>query len=264
MAQSRRWAGCLPRPARVAGRGLLAAALTVCGLGAAQAQPTGLLNDTGQTQCYDGSNMVACSAANTGDNATYPRQDGRFGRDPAAAAGMPKTGGGAAGFDFTRLCWNGAPEGSANCTGTLVANGSASAAAATPSTDWACTQDNVTKLVWSLQTIGDGVNNINWADATSTASGSPIATHNANGRCGYTSGWRVPTRRELLSIVHYGAASTSIDGNYFPGTAPDIYWTSDVFTTNSNGAWIVVFNNGNSYADDKTNPKRVRLVRSGP
>ncbi len=45
------------------------------------------LNDTGQSLCYDGTNMVACTATNTGDAAPYPRQDGRYGRDAAATAG---------------------------------------------------------------------------------------------------------------------------------------------------------------------------------
>ena len=48
--------------------------------------------------------LVACSVANTGNAAAYPRQDARFGRDAAQAAGQllpAKTGGGAAGFDFT-------------------------------------------------------------------------------------------------------------------------------------------------------------------
>ena len=46
------------------------------------------LPDTGQDLCDNGSHvLVACSTANTGDAATYPRQDGRFGRDAAAAAG---------------------------------------------------------------------------------------------------------------------------------------------------------------------------------
>jgi len=55
------------------------------------------LPDTGQILCDDGTNtMVTCSEANTGDNATYPNQDGRYGRDAAAQAGaLPnKIGGG--------------------------------------------------------------------------------------------------------------------------------------------------------------------------
>ena len=112
---------------------------------------TARLNDTGQSLCFDGSAMVACSAANTSDAAAYPRQDGRFGRDAQATAGvLTKIGGGAAGFDFTRICWNGKPEGDAQCTGVLEPN-LTGAPRANPATDWACTRDNVTGFTWSLQ-----------------------------------------------------------------------------------------------------------------
>ena len=220
----------------------------------AQAQ-TGRLNDTGQTQCYDGSTLVACTAANTGDGATYPRQDGRFGRD---RAGMAKVGGGAAGFDFTKMCWNGDAEGSGTCTGALVANTSASASG-TPGTDWACTKDNHTNLIWSLQTVSG----VTWADATSTAGGSPIAAHNGASRCGHATGWRVPTRRELLSIVHHGAYSPAIDGAYFPSTVSSRYWTNDSYAPNPTSAWYVNFDNGFTDVVNKTNTYHVRLVRSG-
>ena len=222
----------------------------------AQAQPTGRLNDTGQALCYDVSaTMVACTSANTGDGAPYPRQDGRFGRDRAS---MAKVGGGAAGFDFTKMCWSGDAEGSGTCTGALVANTGASASG-TPGTDWACTKDNHTNLIWSLQTVSG----ISWNDATSTAGGSPIAAHNAASRCGFATGWRVPTRRELLSIVHHGAYLPTIDGAYFPATVNDWYWTNDSFAPNPAHAWYVYFNVGYAGANGKTGTGRVRLVRSG-
>jgi hypothetical protein len=76
--------------------------------------PTGLLNDTGQTQCLNvaGTALEACSEANSGDTSPYPRQDGRFGRDPAA--GKPGISGygkpaGSGGFAFTPLDVNGNP-----------------------------------------------------------------------------------------------------------------------------------------------------------
>ncbi len=199
----------------------------------AAALPTGLLNDTGQTQCVDGSNnLTTCSQANTGDGATgtagVPRQDGRFGRD---AANLTKVGGGAAGFDYTRICWNGHAQGSGTCTGTLVAN-TTDAATGSPSTDWACTRDNVTNLVWSLRTPIDS-----WTNATGASF--PNAGHNTPSRCGFNSGWRMPTRRELLSLVHYGTYNPSIDLNYFPSTSADSFWTSDTFAAPAPfNAWL--------------------------
>lgn len=214
------------------------------------------INDTG-AQCFDGTNMVACTATNTGDAADYPRQDGRFGRDAQAAAGtLPKTGGGAAGFDFTRMCWNGQAEGSPGCTGALVANASGTAATGSPATDWACTRDNVTGLVWSLQIRGADT----WAAVTDPAY--PDAGHNTNNRCGYAD-WRVPTRAELLSIVHFGVSAPSIDTGYFPGTPSFLFWTNGVYAPDTSYAWAVEFGRGSSGVLKRAVETRVRLVRGG-
>ena len=224
-------------------------------LSALAAGPTGLLNDTGQTACQDNSAIAACATVAT-DGGTHPRQDARFGRDAKAAAGtLTKTGGGAAGFDFTKMCWNGDVGGSGACTGTLVANttGTASGSA---STDWACTRDNVTNLIWSLQSVSS----TNWTDATTTH---PTAMNTAS-RCGFATGWRAPTRRELLSIVHLGASSPVIDGNYFPATVSNYYWSSDVYAPGTTSAWGVHFLDGGPLAYNKPLFYYVRLVRSGP
>lgn len=230
---------------------------------AAQAAPTGLLNDTGQTSCYDAADTaVACDVAGVGGDAgVNPRQDARFGRDAKNAAGtLSKIGGGAAGFDFTKICWNGDAEGSGTCTGTLVANTSATASG-TASTDWACTKDNVTNLVWSLETISG----VDWFAATDSGAGSSSKAYNDASRCGFATGWRVPTRRELLSIVHYGATSPAIDGNYFPATQSNAYWSSDSCAGFLADAWVVFFNGGGGVAGyDRAGQYFVRLVRSGP
>ncbi len=213
----------------------LLAALALCGPLAHAAGPTGRLNDTGQTQCYDSSNnSVACTAANTGDTSAMPRQDARFGRDAAAAAGqLTKVGGGSAGFDFTAL--------------------DASGNATTPGSH-VCVRDNVTNLIWSTETIG----NVTWAAAQTAPT--------TYSRCSYPAGWRVPTRRELLSIVHHRFFSPTIDGAYFPATQTASYWSSDTYTyaPSIGNAWIVDFSNGSTLAERKINTNPVRLVHSGP
>jgi hypothetical protein len=221
--------------------------------GAVQATPTGLLNDTGQTQCDNGSNVLAaCDASSTGDASAMPRQDGRFGRDVASPV---KAGGGAAGFDFSKVCFNGDVQGSGICTGVLVANTTATASG-TATTDWACTKDNVTNLIWSLESgYGD------WTTYAQTTL--PVATNGAS-RCGFNTGWRLPTQRELLSIVHRGlVAPPMIDANYFPGTVSDWYWTSDTYAPLPSYAWFVDFSHGSRNANYKAFTFYVRLVRSG-
>lgn len=232
---------------------LVLASALLCLSSAQAAGPSGLLNDTGQTQCGNGSNVLGvCNATTTGNTSTLPRQDGRFGRDVASPT---KVGGGAAGFDFSKVCFNGDVQGSGTCTGALVANTSATATG-TPSTDWACTKDNTTNLIWSLQSgLGEWTT---YAQVTL-----PTAT-NSTSRCGFNTGWRLSTRRELLSIVHNGlAVAPMVDANYFPGTQSSGYWTSDTFAPFPSYAWVVYFGNGNTFDYVKTNSFYVRLVRSG-
>src|SRR5690606_7743754 len=68
---------------------------------------------------------------------------------------------------------------------------------------------------------------------------------NQIGLCGHND-WRLPTRRELLSIVRWGAPSTRVDTVYFkpfnPGFNGDRYWTSTPLPDGSGEAWIVGFN----------------------
>lgn len=187
---------------------------------------TGHLNDTGQTACYDANNAVAACATVAADGGARPRQDGRFGRD---RAGMAKTGGGAAGFDFTAL----------DASGAAIAPGA-----------HVCVKDNHTGLIWTTETLI-----ANWAAAATAAA--------SYSRCGHALGWRVPTRRELLSIVHHGTGNPAIDTNYFPGTVSSWYWTSDSYAPDPAVAWNVNFSEGGAGAYGKTSTFRVLLVRSG-
>jgi len=96
------------------------------------------LNDTGIDRCADGLADInrVCPVAG------YPGQDGDFGRDAAARAGtLLKAGGGAAGFDFTKIANNGSVL-------------PASAVRGSEPNDWACTRDNVTGLIWEVKNLG--------------------------------------------------------------------------------------------------------------
>lgn len=243
----------------------------------AQAQ-TGRLNDTGQTSCYSAANAaVACDAATTGNAGTRPHQDGRYGRDAAGGA-LAKTGAGAAGFDFTKIANN----------GTALATG---ATLGTGTTNWACTRDNTTGLVWEVKTtsgLRSNAHTYTWYATTNnggsagsvgrntcggTLSAAPynnqcntanyVAAVNAAGLCGATN-WRLPTTRELLGIVHNGLTTApAVDAAYLPNTQSNWHWTSDTYTPDPTFAWIVNFSNGLTGAGYKTGNGFVRLVRSG-
>ncbi len=235
---------------------------------AVQAAPTAPLNDTGITRSGDAitGNAATCESHPAG-------QDCHYGRDAAAAAGnLNKTGTGAGGFDFTKIANNGAELGA---TATL---GSAP-------TQWACTRDNVTGLIWEVK-----VNDINhlrhqnhtytWYNTNSpdgnqgTASGGSCKTsdrcdtekfvadvNNAN-LCGATD-WRMPTIKELESIVHYDRFAPAIDTSFFPNTPSSYVWSGSPNANGASYAWSVVFYVGYSYNDYRSNSLHVRLVRGG-
>lgn len=236
------------------------------------------LNDTGVTTCLNaaGNALEACTTANTGNAAPYPRQDARFGRDAAQAAGQlpAKTGGGAAGFDFTPLDASG---------NTIALSGGV------PVSPPACVRDNVTNLIWEVKTTS-GLRSkdhlYSWYNgstgyqdpsgyAAGAACGNTLAHCNTQayvaavnalsgaGRlCGATD-WRLPTRRELLSITHLGASNQPIDSNFFPNTVSLWYWASDLYAPGPVGAWVVYFYYGDTGAYVLDFDNYVRLVRSG-
>jgi hypothetical protein len=221
----------------------------LCAASGHAAGPTGLLNDTGQTSCYDASHAaVACAAGGVGSDAgDNPRQDARFGRD---VAGVAKTGAGAAGFDYTKVCMSGELAGSGACP--------ANPPQGTNANEWACTKDNVTNLIWSIEVFAFKT----WAEATDTAGGGLIAGYNTASRCGFATNWRPPTRRELLSVAIYDGRSPAIDLAYFPGTVATFYWTSDSYAPDLTLAWSVG-GTGGSQVSKLDNNLFVRLVRSG-
>lgn len=231
------------------------------------------LNDTGQTLCYDNAGATV-SCATVAD-------DGHYGRDAANTAGtLTKTGAGTAGFDFSKIANN----------GTTLAAG---AALGTAATDWACTRDNVTGLIWEVKTtsgLRSNVNSYSWysTDATTnggsagTANGgvctgsncdtqSFVAAVNATSLCGY-SDWRMPNLRELQSLLDFskpGTGTPPLDTTYFPDTLStnNWFWSANSLTT-LGYVWVVGIGNIGSGSDPGTTsnyPKAgsvyVRLVR---
>ena len=102
------------------------------------------LPDTGQDTCYNDTVADSRPAAATDsiarDTGTHPRQDCRYGRDAAYAIGaLTKTGAGAKGFDYMKV------------TNLGIATADPSIPLGTAYTDWGCTLDNVTGLMWEVK-----------------------------------------------------------------------------------------------------------------
>jgi len=108
--------------------------------------------------------------------------------------------------------------------------------------------DNVTGLIWQKE--DDDTQHI-WDDAVSYCNDLSIAG---------SSDWRLPSEKELMSIVNCDTYNPSINTTYFPGTNASPYWSSTV-NVYLNTIWHVFFSNGsvNSMTTDSHN--YVRCVR---
>ncbi|ETR71815.1 MAG: hypothetical protein OMM_02202 [Candidatus Magnetoglobus multicellularis str. Araruama] len=79
------------------------------------------------------------------------------------------------------------------------------------------------------------------------------------------SDWRLPSRRELRSIVNYNKYGPSIDTDFFPDTKSNCYWSSTSIAHNNNAAWGIHFSQGIDAVDKNPffNNVFVRAVRGG-
>lgn len=235
------------------------------------------VNDTGINFCRDHATgadtpvtpSTTCTAAQGG-------QDARYGRDPAAQRGaLAKVGGGSKGFDFTKIANNG----STLPAGAALGNGP---------TDWACTYDNHTGLMWEVKvnnaahlrhmshsyTWYDSVHNYGGNPGTDSGGACLVAGRcdtekftgdvNAANLCGHND-WRMPTRHELYNLADRGIAvpGPTIDATYFPNTPAWLFWSGSPVAGYEYNAWFVNFYHGSAYWIGRGGAHHVRLVRAG-
>ncbi len=238
--------------------------------------PLAPLNDTGITGCSNGnSDGLACDNADLLTD-QYPGQDAEHGRDANAATNSSADG--HAGFSFTKLDPSGHP----------LANQSVPYA----TTPWSCVRDQVTHLTWEVKADDGGLHDKNWTyswyspDLGGTPGGGlcggtlPVSgpytgcdtysfaqyVDHHGGLCGFTD-WRVPTSRELQSLVDYSVhpAGPTVDTGYFPNMdTGDPYWSSSPYVSLSGYAWVVDYVFGYVYGTEENDDHHVRLVRGGP
>ncbi len=75
--------------------------------------------------------------------------------------------------------------------------------------------------------------------------------------------WRLPTRKELESIVCFECGKVKINSQFFPNTPYEPFWTGEKNTWYKNFFWSVNFFTGHTFGRfPGTIPNFVRLVRS--
>ncbi len=73
--------------------------------------------------------------------------------------------------------------------------------------------------------------------------------------------FRLPSVKELLTIVDLTKSDPAIDTAAFPGTPATYFWTSSAVAGSSISAWLVHFNKGDAYDVVVSNTSQVRCVR---
>ena len=74
--------------------------------------------------------------------------------------------------------------------------------------------------------------------------------------------WRLPNKKELLSIVDYGTYNPAIS-SVFEKTTSDDCWSSTTYASNTSYAWYVNFHYGYTFNYGKSGSFYVRCVRAG-
>jgi formylglycine-generating enzyme required for sulfatase activity len=120
------------------------------------------------------------------------------------------------------------------------------------------------RYVVTADTVADPVTNLTWARATTMNAWAAADAACQAATLGGLSGWRLPTLKELHSLVYTGNTypNPAIDTAAFPGTSGNAYLSA---TKNpaGNSAWGIRFDQGNVGLLDLTSSFPIRCVRTG-
>jgi hypothetical protein len=109
--------------------------------------------------------------------------------------------------------------------------------------------DKATKLAWEGSVV---VTTYDWSGADAYCRGSSLPG----------TGWRLPSMKELQTILDESEMGPAVDQNYFPSTPSGLFWTSSMDATSAAKAWVVDFNVGGTASSDLTTTMAyVRCVR---
>jgi hypothetical protein len=110
--------------------------------------------------------------------------------------------------------------------------------------------DSSSGLMWQEETPG---NMMTWEQAMVYCESLNLANY---------SDWRLPTIKELATLVDHTRSNPAVYTPYFPNTFSSFYWSSTTVAYSTDGAWGVHFSHGYDY-DGKFGIHYVRAVRGG-
>lgn len=123
-------------------------------------------------------------------------------------------------------------------------------------------RDKATGLIWKRCSEGQSgelceigkAQTYNWTDARAVAADSRFAGQK---------GWRLPTIRELATLLEYQCTMPAINLTIFPATPATNFWSDTPYAGYVNGAWNLNFNDGVHDNSSKNYRLYIRLVRGG-
>jgi len=122
--------------------------------------------------------------------------------------------------------------------------------------------DKKTKLMWMQCSIGQSGSDCSGAGETFTYAYSLQQAININ-QTGFADfkDWRVPTLKELTSMVDLTCGKPVLNTTAFPNVPKGWFWTSSPHNSNVYYAWMVYYEHAKHHTDVKYGTNYVRLVR---
>jgi hypothetical protein len=122
--------------------------------------------------------------------------------------------------------------------------------------------DRVTRLLWERTLLEEGEDLVTWEQAAARCKALSLP--------GYPSGWRLPARIELVSLLDYSKEDPSINEEFFPWYGSSVsaerktFWSSSPLVLASPPispkAWVVDFRDGYVYPQETGSHLNVRCV----
>jgi len=103
-------------------------------------------------------------------------------------------------------------------------------------------KDQNTGLIW--QQCSAGRSGSTCASGTPTITTWPSALVYCTGLTWAGKIWRLPSIKELQSIVDKTKSSPAVDTTFFPGTLNGFYWSSTTYVGDLSKAWFINFTTG--------------------